>query len=107
MKAYCTKNNILVTGETSNFYKKTVFSIPIDKCVDGRSKPTYYTSIAIFLQHLICSATASRNTKKKLVLKAIKNGLIQSLFLINWVINMLPGFLSKAGSFLLSERWKS
>lgn len=72
MKAYCTKNNILVTGGTSNFYKKTVFSIPIDKCIDGRSKPTYYTSIAIFLQHLICSATASRNTKKRARFKGDK-----------------------------------
>ncbi|EJW8540917.1 hypothetical protein OCZ56_003358 [Salmonella enterica] len=72
MKAYCTKNNILVTGETSNFYKETVFSIPIDQCVDGRSKPTYYTSIAIFLQHLICSATVSRNTKKRARFKGDK-----------------------------------
>lgn len=73
MKAYCTKNNILVTGGTSNFYKETVFSIPIDKCIDGRSKPTYYTSIAIFLQHLICSATASRNTKKRARFKGDKD----------------------------------
>ncbi|OAT41098.1 hypothetical protein M988_2275 [Hafnia paralvei ATCC 29927] len=73
MKAYCTKNNILVTGGTSSFYKETVFSIPIDKCIDGRSKPTYYTSIAIFLQHLICSATASRNTKKRARFKGDKD----------------------------------
>lgn len=73
MKSYCTKNNILVTGGTSSFYKETVFSIPIDKCIDGRSKPTYYTSIAIFLQHLICSATASRNTKKRARFKGDKD----------------------------------
>lgn len=72
MKAYCTKNNILVTESTLNKFKEFVFSILINKCGDGRSKPTYYTSIAIFLQHLICSATVSKNTKKRARFKGNK-----------------------------------
>lgn len=65
MKAYCTKNNILVTKRALKIFKKAIFSIPFDDNCDGRSKPTYYMSIAILLQHLICSATASRNTRKR------------------------------------------
>lgn len=72
MRAYCTRNNILVTLCTLKKFKEIVFSIPISKCYDGRSKPTYYTSIAIFLQHLICSATASRKTKKRARFKGDK-----------------------------------
>lgn len=72
MKAYCTKNNILVTESTLNKFKEFVFSILINKCGDGRSKQTYYTSIAIFLQHLICSATVSKNTKKRARFKGNK-----------------------------------
>ncbi|EHD22795.1 hypothetical protein EH206_17210 [Brenneria nigrifluens DSM 30175 = ATCC 13028] len=65
MKAYCTKNNILVTERTLKIFRKAIFSVPFDDNCDGRCKPTYYISIAILIQHLICSATASRNTCKK------------------------------------------
>lgn len=65
MKAYCTQNNILVTESTMNAFSEAIFSVPFDDACDGRCKPTWYMSIAIFLQHLICSATASRNTRKR------------------------------------------
>ncbi|HGM7841223.1 TPA: hypothetical protein ACKQH2_003620 [Serratia marcescens] len=65
MKAYCTKNNILVTERTLKRFSKTIFSVPFDNNCDGRCKPTYYISIAILIQHIICSATASKNTRKK------------------------------------------
>jgi len=65
MKAYCTRNNILVTESTLRIFKKEIFSIPFDGNCDARCKPTYYVSIAVFLQHLICSATVSRNTRKR------------------------------------------
>lgn len=107
MKAYCTKNNILVVGKTSDFYKETVFGISIDKCSDGRSKPTYYTSIAIFLQYLICSATASRNTKKRARFKGDKEWTYSVPFTYQLGHKHAAGFLSKAGSFHLSGRWKS
>lgn len=67
MKAYCTKNNILVTEKTLRIFRKSIFSIPFDNNCDRRCKPTYYISIAIFIQHLICSATASKNTRKKAI----------------------------------------
>lgn len=61
-----------MTESTLNKFKEFVFSILINKCGDGRSKPTYYTAIAIFLQHLICSATVSKNTKKRARFKGNK-----------------------------------
>ncbi|HEF8771686.1 TPA: hypothetical protein RG734_000653 [Providencia stuartii] len=65
MKAYCTKDNILVTETTLVAFKAIVRSVPFDHTVDQRQKPKYYRDIALFLQHIICSATVSRNTKKK------------------------------------------
>ncbi|WP_294911436.1 hypothetical protein [Tatumella sp. UBA2305] len=65
MKAYCTKNNILVTEGTLKIFRKIIFGVPFDNNCDGRCKPAYYISIAILIQHLICSATASKNTRKK------------------------------------------
>lgn len=53
MKAYCTQNNILVTESTMNAFREAIFSVPFDDTCDGRCKPTWYMSIAIFLQHLI------------------------------------------------------
>ncbi|MCS3434033.1 hypothetical protein [Klebsiella sp. BIGb0407] len=72
MKPYCTKDNILVTEETLGLFKKTVFSIPFDKTACGYKKQGYYRSIALFLQHLICSATVSRNSKNKARFKGNK-----------------------------------
>ena len=69
MKAYCTKNNILVTEKTLEIFMCIIFSVPFDNNCDGRCKPTYYISIAIFMQHLICCATASKNTRKKALFK--------------------------------------
>ncbi|EHJ9221609.1 hypothetical protein V6D72_002958 [Salmonella enterica] len=65
MKAYCTENNILVTQDTLNRFKKIIFDVPFYCSGDQRAKVSYYLSIAIFLQHLICSATVSRHTKKR------------------------------------------
>lgn len=65
MKPYCTENNILVTTQTLDTYKSIVFGIGIMHRKQLCGKRQYYLSIAYFLQHLICSATVSRNTKKK------------------------------------------
>lgn len=65
MKAYCTKNNILVTEKTLKEFKQLVFSIPLRGCRDKRSKYRYYSAIAVFLQHIICSATVSKRTERK------------------------------------------
>lgn len=72
MKPYCTKDNILVTEETLELFKKTVFSIPFDETASGYYKQRYYRSVALFLQHLICSATVSRNSKNKARFKGNK-----------------------------------
>lgn len=72
MKAYCTEDNILVTETTLKAFKKIVFSVPFDNSVDQRLKPAYYRDIALFLQHIICSATVSKNTKKKARFKGNK-----------------------------------
>ncbi|MFJ5349885.1 hypothetical protein [Pectobacterium parvum] len=65
MKPYCTKDNILVTEGTLELFKKTVFSIPFDETASGYYKQRYYRSVTLFLQHLICSATVSQNSKNK------------------------------------------
>ncbi|WP_374448477.1 hypothetical protein [Providencia sp.] len=65
MKSYCTKDNILVTAQTLEYFKRTVFSIPFDKTANGYLKQRYYRSIALFIQHLICSTTVSQNSQKK------------------------------------------
>ncbi|WP_025154371.1 hypothetical protein [Morganella morganii] len=72
MKAYCTEDNILVTETTLKTFKEIVLSVPFDNSVDQRLKPTYYRDIALFLQHIICSATVSKNTKKKARFKGNK-----------------------------------
>lgn len=72
MKAYCTQNNILVTERTLDIFREAVFSVSFDEDCDGRCKPAYYMSIAVLLQHLICSATASRNTRKRARFRANK-----------------------------------
>ncbi len=65
MKAYSTENNLKVTESTLNVFRHYVFSIPFDSKADQRLKPFYYKSIASFIEHLICSTTVSRGTKKK------------------------------------------
>lgn len=72
MKSYCTKDNILVTAQTLACFKHTVFSIPFDKAANGYHKQRYYRSIALFIQHLICSTTVSRNSQKKAKFKGSK-----------------------------------
>ncbi|MCT6519170.1 hypothetical protein GY03_17985 [Proteus vulgaris] len=72
MKAYCTEDNILVTETTLKAFKEIVFSVPFDNSVDQRLKPAYYRDIALFLQHIICSATVSKNTRKKARFKGNK-----------------------------------
>jgi hypothetical protein len=65
MKAYATSNNLKVTENTLKIFQEYVFSIPFDGTADKRLKPHFYKSIAYFLEHLICSATVSRGTKKR------------------------------------------
>lgn len=65
MVTYCTERNILVTEETLKIYRANVFRIPIINRKKACRKRRYYLSIAYFLQHLICSATVSKNTRKK------------------------------------------
>lgn len=72
MTAYITKDNILVTEATVEAYKAIVLSVPFDNTVDQRHKPQYYGEIGLFLQHIICSATVSKNTKKKARFKGNK-----------------------------------
>ncbi|MBJ8678816.1 hypothetical protein I5375_23385 [Citrobacter freundii] len=72
MKAYCTEKNILVTEKTLNIYKSFVFGIPIVNRKQFCDKRKYYLSIANFLQHLICSATVSKNTEKRARFKGNK-----------------------------------
>lgn len=73
MTAYITKDNILVTEATVEAYKAIVLSVPFDKTVDQRKKTQYNCEIALFLQHIICSATVSKNTKKKARFKGDKD----------------------------------
>ncbi|WP_368868770.1 hypothetical protein [Proteus penneri] len=72
MTAYITKDNILVTEATVEAYKAIVLSVPFDNTVAQRHKPQYYSEIGLFLQHIICSATVSKNTKKKARFKGDK-----------------------------------
>lgn len=72
MTAYITKDSILVTEATVEAYKAIVLSVPFDKTVDQRKKTQYNCEIALFLQHIICSATVSKNTKKKARFKGNK-----------------------------------
>ncbi|MDN7221982.1 hypothetical protein [Providencia stuartii] len=72
MTAYITEDNILVTEATVEAYKAIVLSVPFDKTVDQRQKSKYHRAIALFLQHIICSATVSKNTKKKARFKGNK-----------------------------------
>ncbi|EPQ4128816.1 MULTISPECIES: hypothetical protein [Morganellaceae] len=72
MTAYITKDNILVTEATVEAYKAIVLSVPFDNTVDQRQKSKYHRAIALFLQHIICSATVSKNTKKKARFKGNK-----------------------------------
>ncbi|HHR6444592.1 TPA: hypothetical protein ACS773_001361 [Providencia alcalifaciens] len=72
MTAYITKDNILVTKATVEAYKAIVLSVPFDNTVDQRQKSKYHRAIALFLQHIICSATVSKNTKKKARFKGNK-----------------------------------
>ncbi|EJD6044882.1 hypothetical protein M0J40_RS19880 [Providencia rettgeri] len=62
--AYITKDNILVTEATVEAYKAIVLSVPFDNTVDQRQKSKYHREIALFLQHIICSATVSKNMKE-------------------------------------------
>ncbi|MFN3070387.1 hypothetical protein ACKWMY_20040 [Serratia sp. J2] len=63
MKAYLTRNNILVTLYTLEAFIKAVFNIPFYG--PKHLRRPYYGDIARFLEHLICCATVSRNTRKK------------------------------------------
>ncbi|MGX2017121.1 hypothetical protein [Providencia huashanensis] len=70
--AYITKDNILVTEATVEAYKAIVLSVPFDNTVDQRQKSKYHREIALFLQHIICSATVSKNTKENARFKGDK-----------------------------------
>ncbi len=72
MTAYITKDNILVTEATVEAYKAIVLSVPFDNTVDQRQKSKYHREIALFLQHIICSATVSKNTKENARFKGDK-----------------------------------
>lgn len=65
MNAYATSNNLKVTKETLRKFQNYIFCVPFDHAVDQRLKPHFYKSIAHFLEHLICSTTVSRGTKKR------------------------------------------
>ncbi|MBC3380415.1 hypothetical protein H8I69_14960 [Serratia fonticola] len=71
MKAYLTKNNILVTLYTLEVFKSALFGIPF-KGPKHLRRP-YYGDIARFLEHLICCSTVSRNTRKKARFKGDKD----------------------------------
>ncbi|WP_447878696.1 hypothetical protein [Serratia fonticola] len=71
MKAYLTKNNILVTLYTLEAFIKAVFNIPFYG--PKHLRRPYYGDIARFLEHLICCATVSRNTRKKARFKGDKD----------------------------------
>jgi len=71
MKAYLTKNNILVTLYTLEIFIKAVFKIPFYG--PKHLRRPYYGDIAKFLEHLICCATVSRNTCKKARFKGDKD----------------------------------
>lgn len=72
MTAYITKDSILVTEATMEAYKAIVLSVPFDNTVDQRQKSKYHREIALFLQHIICSATVSKNTKENARFKGDK-----------------------------------
>lgn len=91
MKAYCTKNNILVTEETLTKFKHIIFDVPFDPQGDARSKPSYYIAIAVFLQHLICSATVSRNTRKRARFRGNKRWTCSVPFPYSLGIKAAPG----------------
>ncbi|WP_196062034.1 MULTISPECIES: hypothetical protein [unclassified Serratia (in: enterobacteria)] len=71
MKAYLTKNNILVTLYTLEAFIKAVFNIPFYG--PKHLRRPYYGDIARFLEHLICCSTVSRNTRKKARFKGDKD----------------------------------
>ncbi|MFV8984667.1 hypothetical protein [Serratia fonticola] len=71
MKAYLTKNNILVTLYTLEVFKLAVFGISFDG--PKHLRRPFYGDIARFLEHLICCATVSRNTCKKARFKGDKD----------------------------------
>ncbi|MBC3382032.1 hypothetical protein H8I69_23230 [Serratia fonticola] len=71
MKAYLTKNNILVTLYTLEVFIKAVFNIPFYG--PKHLRRPFYGDIARFLEHLICCATVSRNTRKKARFKGDKD----------------------------------
>lgn len=70
MKAYLTYDNVLVTERTPGKYKRFVFNIPYDGSKYLR-RP-FYGDVSRFLQHIICCATVSRNTRKKARFKGNK-----------------------------------
>ncbi|MBL5906129.1 hypothetical protein [Serratia fonticola] len=71
MKAYLTKNNVLVIEDTLTVFMRPIFGIPFYG--PKHLRRPFYGDIARFLEHLICGATVSRNTRKKARFKGDKN----------------------------------
>ncbi|MDQ9127698.1 hypothetical protein RDT67_14810 [Serratia fonticola] len=71
MKAYHTKNNVLVTEDTLEVFKRAIASILFYG--PKHLRRPFYGDIARFLEHLIYCATVSRNTRKKARFKGNKD----------------------------------
>ncbi|WP_156292688.1 hypothetical protein [Serratia oryzae] len=70
MKPYLTHNNILVAEDTLKVFMKPISGIPFDG--PKHLRRPFYGDIARFLEHLICCATVSRNTRKRARFKGNK-----------------------------------
>ncbi|AXW87170.1 hypothetical protein AU509_04255 [Lonsdalea britannica] len=95
MKPYITKNNILVTDSTLDYFKEVVFSIPYNG-VKSLRRP-YYHNIAVFLQHIICVATCSRKNRRKAKIKANKKWSYSVPVPFELGREKLPGVFKKSG----------
>ncbi|WP_338526968.1 hypothetical protein VRC35_04910 [Erwinia aphidicola] len=95
MKAYITKNNILVTDSTLDCFKRVVFNIPYNG-MPSLKRP-FYRNIAVFLQHVICVATCSRKNKKKAKIKANKKWSYSVPVPFVLGREKLPGVFKKSG----------
>lgn len=95
MKPYITKNNILVTDSTLDYFKKVVFSVPYNG-VQSLRRP-FYHNIAVFLQHVICVATCSRKNRRKAKIKANKKWSYSVPVTFELGREKLPGVFMKSG----------
>lgn len=95
MKPYITKNNILVTDSTLDYFKEIVFSITYNG-VPSLKRP-FYRNIAVFLQHVICVATCSRKNKRKAKIKADKKWSYSVPVAFELGREKLPGVFKKSG----------